>query len=866
MEAGQALLHLKDSQVSCKTAKFLESVGGILRVSRNGDCLTVTYDPSQIGSRAIMQTQKLAGHSAVWDPSGASNEGVAEANRNMASLQKDLYTALFLTGWIVVLCWVVPCFEHCEPFLKHEIVPGLRTMTVLMCLLATPVMVLSGRRFHVAAFHSIKSGIWDMNVLISLGTGLAYVYSVIVVIFASVAPWVMEFHHCKSPPASYFEAPCMVISFLLVGKCLESWAKQQTSQSLRDLLGLQPTVANLLDGNAGKGVPEVVPAELLELGDILQIYPGEAAPTDGVMVNDAATAEFDESLLTGESRPVKKRKGDFIIGGSRCVTGRVELKVERLGSKTTLSQIASLMERAQLSRAPVQQVADIVARIFVPCVVELACVTWVVWYALVYCLDAIPAETIPGSSPDNEWPELDKLFFVLEHGLTVLLVACPCALGLATPTAVMTSTGVAAKHGILVRSGAIPLELGSKITHMVLDKTGTLTSGKPKVKAVAALEVSSSSAWAPLLAAYQSSGVSATHSKASSCTHGLNMDWLQANSQDDADDAEVLASEVSGMQDEAECALWWAIGAAELSSEHPLAKELVDTAGTVTFSAQVSAENFENLTGIGVKGIVGGVPIFVGSAKHVLACNDESSDGARVLSQWISSARVDGSTVVAVAINGMPLAAVALRDSLAPHAKACVNELQRKGTELWICTGDHLASARAIAKECGVDEARIVAEALPADKVELVKRLQEEKVQGRQSIVAMVGDGINDAPALAAADLGVAIGAGHNVTVEAADVVLVRMDLRDLVSFCGLARDTLSTIWRNFLWAFLFNSCALPVAAGGLWRYRILMTPQIAICLMMSSSLFVVFSSLSLRRFTPKHLSCEPELVSDHAM
>jgi Cu+-exporting ATPase len=186
MEAGQALLHLKDSQESCKTAKFLESVGGILRVSRNGDCLTVTYDPSQIGSRAIMQTQKLAGHSAVWDPSGASNEGVAEANRNMASLQKDLYTALFLTGWIVVLCWVVPCFEHCEPFLKHEIVPGLRTMTVLMCLLATPVMLLSGRRFHVAAFHSIKSGIWDMNVLISLGTGLAYVYSVIVVIFASV--------------------------------------------------------------------------------------------------------------------------------------------------------------------------------------------------------------------------------------------------------------------------------------------------------------------------------------------------------------------------------------------------------------------------------------------------------------------------------------------------------------------------------------------------------------------------------------------------------------------------------------------------------------------------------------------------------
>lgn len=522
------------------------------------------------------------------------------------------------------------------------------------------------------------------------------------------------------------------------------------------------------------------------------------------------------------------------------------------------------MERAQLSRAPVQQVADVVARIFVPCVVELACLTWVVWYILVYRLEVIPTSSIAGSGAESEWPELDKFFFVLEHGLTVLLVACPCALGLATPTAVMTSTGVAAKHGILVKSGAVPLELGSKITHMVLDKTGTLTIGKPKVKAVAALELNASPAWTKLMAAFRALSVPATCSSPSSTSCRPSLSWLQVSpgawTSSRAASDDVAEAAVPATQEEAERALWWAIGAAELSSEHPLAKELVDVANAVTLVEQVPMENFANVTGVGVKGTVGGADVFVGSVKQVFQGCDEEAEAAMALLQWAGNARVDGSTVVAIAIDGMPLATVALRDSLAPHAKACITELQTKGTEVWICTGDHMASAQAIARECGVDVSRIVAEALPADKVAVVQRLQEVKTKGSRSIVAMVGDGINDAPALAAADLGIAIGAGHNVTVEAADVVLVRMDLRDLVSFCSLARETLSTIWRNFLWAFLFNSCALPIAAGGLWHFRILMTPQIAICLMMSSSLLVVFSSLSLRRFRPQHhKSCEDE-------
>jgi len=832
-----------DDNDANKTEKFLRGLVGIIHVSTSGSGLTVTYDPAVLGSRAMLQTLKLAGYSTSWDPAGASAAGVMEARKHTEALTKDLLMAVSLTACIVIMCWVLPCFDHCLFILHHEIVPGLRTVTMVMCLCASPVMVCCGRRFHIGAWHSVKSGIWDMNVLISLGTGLAFGYSLIVVLFAALVPALFGVHACKSPPMAYFETPCMVICFLLVGKSLESWARQKTSQSLRDLLSLQPAVANLLPDGSEGAVPEVVPAELLELDDVLQVYPGEAAPTDCIMVNDAI-AEFDESLLTGESKPVKKRKGDFIVGGSRCVTGRAEVKVERLGSKTTLSQIASLMEKAQLARAPVQQVADIVSRIFVPVVVELACLTWLVWYVLVYRLEVIATGTIAGSGGESAWPELDKFFFVMEHGLTVLLVACPCALGLATPTAVMTATGVAAKHGILVKAGAVPLELGSKLTHVVLDKTGTLTSGKPKVQSVAALEIGTSPAWAKLLAAFRASSCS------SPCSSSFpKLSWIKVES-----DSLTKAVEEESTLQESERALWWAIGAAELSSEHPLAKELVDVANSADLVAQVPVTNFENITGVGVKGTVGGAEVFVGSAKRVLqGAGTDAHPEVAALADWVQSAREDGSTVIAMSVDGTPLAAVALRDSISPYALACVTDLQLKGAEVWICTGDHAVAAQAIAEECGVSHGRIVSEALPADKVALVQRLQEGKTKGKRNVVAMVGDGINDAPALAAADLGIAIGAGHNVTVEAADVVLVRTDLRDLVSFCSLARETLATIWRNFLWAFLFNSCALPIAAGALFHFNILMTPQIAICLMMSSSLFVVFSSLSLRGFRPKN-------------
>merc|ERR1719215_1123286 len=352
--------------------------------------------------------------------------------------------------------------------------------------------------------------------------------------------------------------------------------------------------------------------------------------------------------------------------------------------------------------------------------------------------------------------------------------------------------------------------------------------------------------WQRVLAAFHADGRRALGGEAA-----VAMAWLQAT-----EAARVVAPAGQDAQaraqsrEEAEAALWWLIGSAEGSSEHPLAKELSRVAASKVRGQMSKPSNFKNTTGQGVSCAIGGLEVCVASAKHVLAMQ-RGTGAALALQDWVEAARADGSTVVCVAVDGTPLAGVALRDTLAPGARAHVAALQMAGVEVWMCTGDHGSAARVVAKEVGIDQERVVAEAMPNDKVAVVQKLQEEGGAVNRRYVAMVGDGVNDAPALAAADLGVAIGAGHDVTVEAADIVLVRTDLADLVAFFALARATLRTIWRNFLWAFVFNSCALPVAAGALWHRGIVMTPQIAVCLMLSSSLFVIFSSLSLRNFDP---------------
>eukprot|EP00930_Biecheleria_cincta_P020414 TRINITY_DN15368_c0_g1_i2.p1 TRINITY_DN15368_c0_g1~~TRINITY_DN15368_c0_g1_i2.p1 ORF type:complete len:1056 (-),score=163.21 TRINITY_DN15368_c0_g1_i2:61-3228(-) len=931
---GRAKLHLLHLGVCDKLDGELsqvQAIHGVLELSSNEPSkLCVIYDPMRVGARDLLAKVRSMGFLVELD-----NDAEGTSARSFwEAIPTGLPTAVFLTSCIILVSEMLPCFELPRRFLGTHLIPGLPCLTALLCALATPVQLYCGWRFHAGAYHSLKSGVWDMNLLISLGTGICFVYSLVVVLIAVSSHFVGHHMHCKPPPPSYFESPCLVITFILVGKSLEAWARSGASQSLRQLMTLKPAVAHLLPDTKNWSdeqfvTPTEIPLQLVQRGDVLQIFPGQVAPTDGVMISESGSAEFDEALLTGESRPVVKSVGSAIIGGSKCLRGRVEMRVEKLGTQTMLSQITSLIEHAQLSRAPVQQVADSIAFHFVPGIVALAFATWTVWYFLVYKFNVVSLASILDGRTSS-WPELDRAFFVLEHGLTVLLVACPCALGLATPTAVMAATGVAAKHGILVRTGAVPLELGSKVHRVVLDKTGTLTNGKPKLVQSAATcsvakqappqegstpDLQELAGWKELLAAFRKAQSDAPATGKSSHVTDDSFTWLpnpvtpelllpESKSQTDAHnpspsespclpDDSTMASESEAadltesaiassfvsdqittwevLRNEAECALWWAIGSSEMSSEHPLAKELVEASLLRAPCALTKPSYFENRTGLGLRCVLsGGLQVEIASASHVLL-----HDPGSKLHKWVEAAKAEGSTVVAVAVEGVPLAAFALRDTLAPYARACVAELERSGIEVWMCTGDHRKAAELVAHECGINLDRVVANALPGDKVRTIERLQTaeghiQKCYGatpdthlkkegwkKKAIVAMVGDGINDAPALATADLGVAIGAGQNITVDAADIVLVRSDLRDLPTFFALSRRTLATVWFNFFWAFVFNACSLPVAAGVFWSYHLLMTPQIACSLMLGSSLFVVLTSLMLKGFKPIELPCE---------
>mmetsp|Transcript_34499 Transcript_34499/g.62537 ORF Transcript_34499/g.62537 Transcript_34499/m.62537 type:complete len:1012 (+) Transcript_34499:100-3135(+) len=890
---ARATLHVSimedGRQDDLASIKEMTKIRGVLEViPQDSDQVRLDYNPFEVGARDLLAAVRAKGYKAKTEEAS----GKAEASF-WDTIPTGLPTAVLLTMSIVLVAEVLPCFHHCKKFLHKEILPGLSCLTLVLCVLATPVQLYCGWRFHAGAYHSIRSGVWDMNLLISLGTAICFSYSLVIVLLKIASTHVVGYNmECKGPPVSYFESPCLVITFILVGKYLEAWAKSGASQSLRNLMELKPAQAHLLlDGDLDRpsAQSEHIPLELLQIGDVVQVFPGDKAPADGIMSSKSGSAEFDESLLTGESRPVTKKPGDVIIGGSTCISGRVELRVEKLGSSTMLSQITSLVQHAQLSRAPVQQVADFVAQMFVPGIVMLALLTWTVWYILVYVLDKVPMSTILHGQ-NSHWPELDRAFFVLEHGLTVLLVACPCALGLATPTAVMAATGVAAKNGILVRSGAVPLELGSKVKKIVLDKTGTLTTGKPQVVGMVAIAPRPSDeaepGWKELLAAFRQACHNKTGRRIAFATEHVTT-WianfaekpkvekpkvLREDSPESGSDGSTTASETASdesssrklrlslpgsrakdserKRDEAEQALWWALGSAELSSEHPLAKEVVAVSEDKARCPLIKPESFENVTGVGLLATLpGGLKVEVASAGHILQKGEGKYPAD--LKEWVEINKTRGATVIAIAVQDVPLGCVAMRDKLAPNARACVAHLEMQGIEVWMCSGDHQQAAEMVARECGIDSSRVVAEALPSDKVKTVKRLQDES-----TVVAMVGDGVNDAPALAAADLGVAIGAGQNVMVDAADIVLVRSDLQDLLAFFDLSKQTLRTIWFNFTWAFAFNLCALPVAAGAFWKYDVMMTPQIACTLMLGSSLFVVMTSLLLKNYKRPELPC----------
>jgi len=626
-----------------------------------------------------------------------------------------------------------------------------QVIRVVLAALTLPVVVWSGGQFYKGAWAGLRHRTADMNTLIGVGTGAAYLYSLV----ATFAPGL--FTGAGRWPDVYYESVSAIIALILLGRLLEARAKGRTSEAIRRLAGLRARTAHVIR----EGKETEIAVEAVVPGDLVVVKPGEKIPVDGLVTEGASAV--DEAMLTGEPLPVGKKIGDEVFGATLNTTGSVTLRATRVGKDSALGQIVQLVEDAQSTKAPIQRLADQVAGVFVPIVIAIAIAAFVAWF------DFGPEPT---------------LVFAMVALVTVLIIACPCALGLATPTAILVGTGKAAEHGILIRSGAA-LDRLSKVRTVLLDKTGTITEGRPAVTHIVTARRPDGTPLAP---------------------------------------GEVLK---------------WA-ASVEQRSEHPLALAVVKAAKDRNVDL-LPVEKFAAMEGRGVRGTVDRRIIEVMSLRHArersLELGSLSSDADRLAAQ--------GRTPVIVVVNNTVYAVVAISDPIKSSAKEAVSLLKRMGLSVMMLSGDVKRAAEAVAAEIGIDD--IVAEVLPSQKADIVKKLQR---QGRH--VAMVGDGINDAPALAQADVGIAIGTGTDIAMEASDVTLIRGDLRGAVTAIQLSRRTMGTIRLNLFWAFVYNVIGIPIAAGALFPFfHVLLSPVLASAAMAWSSLSVVLNSLTLRRFKP---------------
>jgi P-type Cu+ transporter len=615
----------------------------------------------------------------------------------------------------------------------------------LLLAITAPVLFWSGRQFFRGAYSGLLHGTADMNTLIALGTGSAFVYSAIV----TVAPGL--FTGAGLSPAVYYEAIPFILALILLGKMLEARAKAGTSDAIRRLARLQPSTARVVEGD------EVREVEVgrLAVGDLVLVRPGDRVPVDGVVVEGRSAV--DESLLTGEPIPVEKGPGDTVVGGTLNGAGALRYRAERVGRDTALAQIVRMVQDAQATKAPIQRLADRVAGVFVPIVVGIALVAFAAWL-------------IFGPPP--------ALLFALVSFVTVLIIACPCAMGLATPTAVMAGTGAAAERGILFRGGE-SLEAARSLGVVVLDKTGTVTEGRPRV-------------------------------------------------------VELIAGDGAGGPN----GLLELAASLERDSEHPLAGAIVGAARERGLRVG-GADEFTSIPGRGVVGRVGGQRVVVGNAALL---EDEGMAPGR-LANAAARLAADARTPVFVAVDGRVAGLIAVADPVKPGARQAIARLRRLGLEIWMLTGDDTRTAHAVAREVGIEN--VVADVLPADKAATIVRLREET--GRR--VAMVGDGVNDAPALARADVGIAIGTGTDVALEASDVTLVGGELDGIATAIRVSRRTVAVIRQNLFWAFAYNVIGIPIAAGVLYpALGVLLSPVFASAAMALSSVSVVANSLRLRR------------------
>jgi len=626
----------------------------------------------------------------------------------------------------------------------------------LLFALATPVQFWAGARFYRGAYAALRHGSADMNVLIAVGTSAAYFYSVVLTFFPTALAGAAVERHV------YYDTSATIITLILLGRWLEARAKGQASAAIRRLLDLRPRTARAVR----EGEEVEIPVEAVRVGDLLVVRPGEQIPVDGV-IREGRSA-VNEALVTGESLPVEKGPGDAVIGATLNQTGTFRFEATRVGSDTVLAQIIRLVQEAQQSKAPIQRLADRVAAVFVPVVIGIALLTLGIWGLF-------------GPPP--------ALTHALLNAVAVLIIACPCALGLATPMAILVGTGRGAELGVLLKGGEV-LETAHRLTTLVFDKTGTLTRGQPELTAVVA---------AP----------------------GYD-----------------------------EAALLHLAASAERPSEHPYGQAIVRGAqaraesqgGPVRPWAEV--RDFVALPGQGVAATVEGRAVLLGNA-DLMQERGVSLDGLEEVGEHLLQS---GQTPLFVAVDGRGVGVLGVADTLKEEAAEVVQQLHRRGLKVALLTGDNERTARAIAAQAGID--RVLAQVRPEHKADEIRRLQQEG-----EVVAMVGDGLNDAPALAQADIGIALGSGTDVALEASDLTLLRNDLRGVVTAIDLSRQTLRTIRGNLFWAFFYNVLGLPMAAGGLYPLlgeRGLLNPMVAAVAMACSSLFVVLNSLRLRRFGPQ--------------
>ncbi|GAB6067455.1 heavy metal translocating P-type ATPase [Methylothermus subterraneus] len=655
-------------------------------------------------------------------------------------LEEERYRSL-LTKSALAAAWGVPLMvgEWLEIWPKIGTPEGSNVWSVI-ALITFLVMYYAGGHFFSGALKSLRGGAANMDTLIALGTGSAWLYSTLVIDFAEVLP--------REATHPYFEAAVIIIAFVTLGGALETRARGRASAAIRALIGLQPRTARVV--RDGKELD--VPIEQVGVGEILRVRPGEKIPVDGVLVEGHSSV--DESMLTGESIPVEKAEGDEVIGGTVNLMGSFLMKATRIGRDTVLAHIIESVRRAQSSKPEIGRLVDQVAAVFVPAVVGIAAFSFLVWWAV-------------GPEP--------ALGYAFVTSMTVLVIACPCALGLATPISIMVAVGRAAQSGILIRNGEA-LQSAGRLTTVVLDKTGTVTAGKPKVTAIEAMP-----------------------------------GWTE-------EQVLQLAASV------------------EAGSEHPLAGAILSEA-QARGQALLAASGFAAVAGKGVRAKLNGQQVLFGN----LALLKEAGIDLGSVAPRLDAYAEQGQTPVVLAVAKQVAGIVVVADTIKPDSKQAISELKAMGVKVWMVTGDNEKTARAIAREAGVDEVR--AQVLPEDKAKVVRELQ-----GRGEIVGMVGDGINDAPALAQANVGFAIGTGTDIAIETGDVVIMQGSLRKVPETMKLSRATVRNIKQNLLGAFVYNVLAIPVAAGLLYPFfGILLNPMIAGAAMAMSSVTVVSNANRLR-------------------